>query len=253
MKNPALCVATALLALASGPSCSLLSSQEISYPVDAQELSQDVSKDFTVMGTLPMIDCTSSDAICTGMMPSGLPSSATIACEASATAGKKQCVLHYDLTVHVTVDLSKQVNFPSAVTDSPVINQVTIDEVRYWAGGGQKVNVDTPPLDIFIGDQTATMATDPGVQKLGTIASIPANATAPSAPPDCAKGPATSGDSACDLQLTDTGKSLFATLARNYKTPFNVILVGHLTIAGGISFPQGKMDLFLQPVIGFHL
>jgi hypothetical protein len=250
MKNVALCLSASVLAIASGTSCSLFSSQEITYPVDPQELSQNVSQDFTAMGTVPTIDCTSSDALCSPMAVPGLPASAQIACEA-ASGGSKQCVIHYDLAVHLTVDLSKQADFPSAVTNSPVINQVTIDEVRYWAGAGHMVNIATPPIDIYVANQNATSVTDPSAAKLGTIASIPAGMP-PSTAPDC-KGPATSSSTFCDLQLGDAGKSAFATLAKNYKTPFNVLLVGHLTLAGGVAFPQGKVDLFLQPVIGFHL
>jgi hypothetical protein len=250
MKNIALRLFATVLAVASGTSCSLLSSQEITYPVDPQELSQDISQDFSATGMLPTVDCTTSDSVCSAMAVPGLPSSAQIACEASS-AGQKQCVVHYDLSVHVTVDLSKQADFPSAVTSSPVINQVTVDEVRYWAGAGQMVNVATPPIDIYVANQSATSVTDPSASKLGTIASIPAGMP-PSTAPDC-KGPATSASTSCDLQLGDAGKSTFATLAKDYKTPFNVLLVGHLTLAGGVAFPKGKIDLFLQPVLGFHL
>ncbi len=55
------------------------------------------------------------------------------------------------------------------------------------------------------------------------------------------------------MQLTSTGTQLFETLAKTFQTPFNIIVVGHLTLSGGESFPSGKPDLFLQPVIGFHL
>jgi hypothetical protein len=250
MKNVALCLSASVLALASGTSCSLINGQDITYAVDPQELSQDISKDFTAMGTLPTIDCTTSDALCSAMAVPGLPASAQIACEASS-AGQKQCVVHYDLSVPVKVDLSKQASFPSAVTSSGVINQVTIDEVRYWAGAGHMVNVATPPIDIYVANQNATAVTDPSASKLGTIASIPAGMP-PSMAPDC-KGPATSASAFCDLQLSDAGKGAFATLAKNYQTPFNILLVGHLTLAGGVPFPQGKVDLFLQPVLGFHL
>lgn len=249
MKIRTLGLTTALLALASGPSCSVLESQEITYDVDPQELSHDLSQDFSATGTIPTVDCTQSDSACSAM-GSSLPQGATVACEA-ASGGAKQCVIHYDLSVHLTVDLSKQVSFPSAVTDSPVINQVTVDEVRYWAGSGQMLNVATPPIDVYVADQSATSVTDPSAQKLGTVASIPAGMP-PSAAPDC-KAPGTSADAYCDLQLGDAGKNALSVLAKDYKTPFNVLLVGHLTLAGGTPIPQGKVDMFMQPVLGFHL
>jgi hypothetical protein len=254
MKNVILCLA-AIAALSAGSSCSLFGSQDITYDVDPQELAQNISKDFTAMGTFPVVDCTANAQVCTGMMGTMLPSSASVTCDAGATAGKKQCTLHYDLAVHQTVDLSKQASFPSAITNSSVISLVTVDEVRYWAGSAQKLNIATPPIDIYIGDQNAMSPTDSGVQQLGTIGSIPAMMP-PSGAPDCSaakSGSGTGQDSYCELQLTDTGKQLFATLAKTYQTPFNVILVGHLTLTGGEPLPQGNLDLFLQPVIGFHL
>jgi hypothetical protein len=253
MRDAILCLATALLALTSASSCSLLTSQDIPFDVPAQELDQNVSQAFTQPGTLPSIDCTSNESLCSTMMPSGLPASATISCDAAtgSSSGTKQCVLHFDLTVNVTIDLSKEASFPSAVTSSPAVSLVTLNTVKYWAGSSNKVNVATPPLDIFVGPQTATTSTAPGVQQLGTIPSIPAM-MAPSASPDC-NGPGTSSASACSLQLTPAGQSLFETLAKSFQTPFNLILVGHLTVAGGMPFPQGTMDLFLQPQLAFHL
>ncbi len=188
----------AVLALAAGPSCSLIQNQDITYDVPAQELQQSLSGTFTTTGTFPTVDCTASASVCS-MIPGTIPAGAQITCDAGATAGKMACVLHYDITLHQTIDLAQETNFPTAVTTSPVINLVTINNVGYWAGPAQKLNVATPPLDIYVGSASATSATDPGVEQLGTIASIPAG-TAPSAMPDCTDGPATSASTACDSE-----------------------------------------------------
>jgi hypothetical protein len=249
MKNASLCLAFALPLLALPSGCSLLSSQEIPYTADPQEISQDFG---TQTGMLPETDCTAAPTLC--MTITGGPAGATITCDPNPAApGKNHCVLHQDITVHQTINLSQQTSFPSAVSSSPVVNLVQIDQIKYWTGPAQMLSVATPPLDIYIGSQTATGPNDPGVAQLGTIASIPAG-MAPSGPPDCSgKTPATNSDTACSLALTEAGKSLFATLAKDFKTPFNIIVVGHLSVAGGSAFPSGKLDLFLQPVIGFHL
>jgi hypothetical protein len=217
-----------------------------------QEVSQNLSQAFAgPTGTFPEVDCTASATACSAI-PGQLPPSAQITCDAAPTAGKQHCVLHYDITVHQTINLSQEASFPTAVTSSPVVNLVTINRVGYWAGPSQKLNVATPPLDLYVGSSTATTATDPGVEQLGTIASIPAGA-APSAAPDCTAGPATSAANACDLQLSPAGTALFSTLAKTYTTPFNIIVVGHLSLTGGEPFPAGALDLFLQPVLGFQL
>jgi hypothetical protein len=257
MRHAILCLPIALFA-GSASGCSVLNgTQVIPYDVDPQELDQNISQAFTATGTFPSVDCTASASVCTGMtMPQGVPPSATITCDASttagATAGAKVCTIHYTLTQHITLDLSKLSTFPSAVASSPVIDLVTLDTVKYWGGSDNKVNVDTPPLGIYVGSQTAMSPTDSGVQQLGTIPAIPANSE-PDATSDCSSGPATSSSNACQLQLTSAGQSLFQTLAKDFQTPFNIILSADLTISGGTAFPQGTLDLFVSPEIDFHL
>lgn len=237
-----------------GTGCGLFGDKQLSYDyeVDPQELTQDVSQAFSGQtGMFPEVDCTTDSTLCS-MIPTKLPPSASVSCDDAMTAGKKHCVAHYDLTIHQSVNLSQQTGLPPEVANAPLIDHVDVDEVRYWAGPKHMLNVATPPLDIFIGGAEAMAPTDAGVEKLGTLGSIPPG-VAPSAKPDCTKGAATGKDTACDLQLTDAGKSVLATLAKNIKTPFNIIVVGHLSVAGGEPLPSGDLDLFLQPVIGFHL
>jgi hypothetical protein len=253
MRHAILCLPIALFAV-SASGCSVLNgTQDVPYDVDPQELDQNISQAFTASGTFPSVDCTANSSICTGMtMPQGVPPSATISCDTGGTAGAKVCTIHYTLTQHITLDLSKLATFPSAVASSPVINLVTLNTVKYWGGADNKVNVATPPLGIFIGSQTAMSPTDPGVQQLGTIPTIPANSE-PNATSDCSSGPATSQSNACQLQLTSAGQSLFQTLAKDFQTPFNIILSADLTVGGGSPFPQGTLDLFVSPEIDFHL
>jgi hypothetical protein len=253
MKTFAPLLSAAVLAV-TATGCGLLgnNNEVYTYEADPQEFAQDVSQAFNNQtGMFPEVDCTADETLCS-TIPTQLPPSASVACEAAASGSTKHCVLHYDLTIHQTVDLSKQASFPSAVANSPVVDLVTVDEVRYWTSSPQTLTVATPPLDIYVGPNTAMSATDSGVQKLGTMGSIPAGMP-PSAAPDCKKGAATGKDTACDLALTEAGQTLLSTLAKSFKTPFNVIVVGHLTIAGGEPLPGGKLDAFVQPVIGFHL
>lgn len=249
MKNVLLSFVTVGALATANLGCGLLDDITVyKYEADPQEISQDFGSE---TGKFPEIDCTANDQLCTAMSVT-LPPSATVACEAAATAGTKHCVAHYDLTVHQTIDLSKQASFPSAVLDSPVVSLVSLDTVRYWTSSPQTFDTATPPLDIYVGDANATAPTDKGVQKLGTIGSIPASMP-PSAKPDCTMGAATSKETACDMQLTDAGKKLLETLAKSFKTPFSILVVGHLTIRGGDPMPGGKLDLFVEPVIAFHL
>src|ERR1700722_2314735 len=111
----ALSFATALLSLGAGTGCSILSSEDIPYSVTPQEIAQDLSKAFSgESGSFPMVDCTASATLCSAI-PGQLPASATITCDTSTTTpSKSECALHYDLTVHQTIDLSQEASSPSA-------------------------------------------------------------------------------------------------------------------------------------------
>src|SRR4051794_15772360 len=106
MKNLALCLSSSFILASQCFGCSLFSSQDvgINYDVEPQELAQDLGP--PQMGMFPEVDCTASDTLCT-TVPSPI-TGATVTCDAAATSGTKHCVAHYDLTVHQTLDLSKQ-------------------------------------------------------------------------------------------------------------------------------------------------
>src|SRR5437588_517410 len=96
-----------------------------------------------------------------------------------------------------------------------------------------------PPQEFAqdFGNQTGPLTiraeTDAGAVKLGTLPSQPA-------------GKLTSKTT---LPLTEAGKQLLATLAKDYKTPFNVLAVIHHSVSSGQPVPSGKIDVFVQPEI----
>ena len=222
----------------------LADANSIRYPMklDQQEFKHDFGADFSnQMGNFPTVACAGNTALCANIK--GLPAGASSSCD----AGSGQCVATYDLRLPVPVDLSKQASLPTAVTNSSVINEVQVEAVNYWAAANS-LNFDTPSIEVYIGGQTAMKESDPGVSRLGTMSPI-ARMTKTA----CRSGTPGTADSACDLALTESGKNVLATLARDFKTPFNVLLVAHLTVRGGEPFPSGVLDLFLQPVIAFVL
>jgi hypothetical protein len=42
-------------------------------------------------------------------------------------------------------------------------------------------------------------------------------------------------------------------LAKDYRTPFNVIAVAHVILHAGEAVPAGMIDLFVQPVLAFGI
>lgn len=235
-------VATTLLSGACGL---LVGSDSISYPMDLdpQEFKHDFGADFrNQMGTFPAVDCAGNAAACNAIPAQSLPSGATASCD----TGTGKCIAKYDVRLPVPVNLAQQTSLPPAVASSGVVNSVQVSAVRYWTAANS-LKFDLPAIELYVGGQTAMKETDAGVTRLGTLPSIQRDPFKTA----CAAGTPGTKATACDMPLTDDGKRVLGTLARDFKTPFNVLLVAHLVLRGGDPFPSGELDLFVQPQIAF--
>jgi hypothetical protein len=229
----------ALGALASG--CNLLGSNglNVNYDLQPQEYAQDFG---STMGTFPTVSCAAGgDAVC--QQVPGLPMGSTASCDPTST----NCILTQDVRLTQQVNLSQEQGFPSSVANSSAIDHVTVGAVHYWTPTNT-LTIDTPPIDVYVGSQSAKTETDPGVVKLGTLPSLPAGTRT-----SCGSGAPGTADSKCDMPLTDAGKAALSALAKDYRTPFNVLVVAHVLVTGGEPVPAGKLDLFVQPTVTFEI
>ena len=206
----------------------------ITYDLDAQEFAQDFGSH---SGTVPDVSCAQ------GCSQLSAPQGTTATCD----QGTSRCVLVADVRLPVTINLAAQKNFPSQVANSSVISSVKVNAVSYWAASNT-LSVATPPIDIYVGSQTVQKETDAGATRLGTLPSLPASRS-----PSCKSGAAGTRESACQLELTSDGKNVLGRLAKDYRNPFNVLVVARLVLRGGSPLPSGKLDLFVQPQIAFGI
>jgi hypothetical protein len=209
----------------------------ISYDLTPQEFTQDFGNQ---MGTLADVDCSmGGDALCAQAMP---PMGTTTACD---TATQK-CTLHSDVRLTQSINLSQQSGFPSSVASSSAVRSVSVSAVHYWTPSNT-LTFPSPPIDLYVGSQSAQTETDPGVAHLGTIGSLPAGGRT-----SC-HGAVGTEESKCDVALDPAGVQALSTLAADYRTPFQVLVVAHMTVKSGDPLPAGKIDLFVQPAIAFHV
>ena len=209
--------------------CFLVNSNEVKITYDVmppQEFAQDFGN---TGGNVPTVPCNGNAALC-----AAVPAPAGTMAECDATS--RDCALSADLTPYQTVNLSQQSSFPSQVANSSVISDVTINNVFYWTQSNT-LSFATPPIDIYVAPSSVTSTSDPSATLLGTMPSMPA-------------GQLTAKTT---LPLTDAGKSALGTLAKNYKTPFNVLAHIHVTVTAGQPVPSGKIDMFLEPEIAFGI
>jgi hypothetical protein len=225
-----------LLAL---PACLLINDKmiAITYDLEPQEFARDFGSS---MGTVMSVDCSANAGLCS-QLPA--PSGTTAACDAAT----KKCVLMAEIELKQTINLSTQKDFPKEVANSSVISSVTVNSVNYWTATNT-LTFDTPPIDLYVAPQTAQKVTDGGVVKLGTLPPLAAGK-----PTACRAGTPGTQQSSCTMPLTEAGKAALGTFAKNYATPFNILVVAHLTVQSGQAVPAGKLDLFVQPQLSFGI
>jgi hypothetical protein len=210
----------------------------VNYDLEPQEYLRDFGAG---MGTLPVIDCSvGGDMVCAQAMA---PPGAVVTCDMTS----KQCVARYDLLLMQTVNLSQQKGFPSSVANSSAVKGVTVGAVHYWIPSNT-LNFPTPTMDVWVGSQSVQKETDPGALKLGTVPSLPAGQVTA-----CRSGSPGKQDSYCDMPILPDGQAGLAMLAKDYKVPFNVLVVSHVAVKGGDPVPSGKLDLYLQPAVAFEV
>ncbi len=90
------------------------------------------------------------------------------------------------------------------------------------------LNVDVPPIDIFLAPSDATSSTHPGARKLGTVPLLPAGMS-----------------SRGDVVLVSGAKEIFASFARSYTVPFTVIAATTVKVKGGTT-PAGRLDMTID-------
>lgn len=214
---------------------------KVPYKLQAQEYKLDASAAFGAAGgsKLPSVDCSRLPSACSSI--GGLPSGATAACVSGT------CVVAYDLRLVLPVNLSSQTGFPAAVANAPGIDDVQVDSLAYWAAMNS-LNSDTPPIDLYVGPATAMTEAAAGASKLGTLPAIKQGQKTA-----CSADLPGTAASACQVALTDAGRGVLATLAHDFRHPFNVIAVAHFNLHAGDAIPQGALDLFLQPTLAFVL
>lgn len=224
-----------------GAGCLLVDTNQIAitYDLDPQEFVEDFGNQ---MGTVPAVDCTAGgDAVCQ-QLPT--PMGTTAHCDTGAT---NKCQLTAQIELSQMVDLASEKSFPSSVANSSAINSVTVNRVLYWTPSNT-LSFATPPIDLFVGPQTAQKSTDAGVAHLGTVPPLAAGGKTA-----CRTGTPGTMDSACSVPLDKAGQDALAAFAKDYKTPFNVFVEATYTAKAGDPMPSGKLDLFVQPEIGYSI
>ncbi|MEO8548789.1 MAG: hypothetical protein ABI678_02405, partial [Kofleriaceae bacterium] len=87
------------------------------------------------------------------------------------------------------------------------------------------LNIDTPPLSVYVAPMSVMDPEDPMAKLIGTIDVVPAGTTF----------------DARAMEFTADGQDTLTAALADFKNPFNVIVGGTLMLAAGDEVPRGKL------------
>ncbi len=166
--------------------------------------------------SFPSIPCTTASDCCTLGTAAGLDC-ATLACMSGS------CADQLPESQATSINLSTDVK-PSLSKYSSLVS-ISISRITYTVRSNT-LNVDVPPLSIYLAPDGVTDPTDSRVQLFGTVPSIAAG-TMPMG----------------NVQLVSNAASVFQTFTGNLSTPFEIITAATVVIGAGTPVPTGAITI----------
>jgi hypothetical protein len=226
MTYPRVNAAAALFCVAAATGCGLISSDVTNFDLTLPD------KNFTIDAAAWQVSGSDAQALLAtscASQPMACAAAATSACASGCSAtcdsSSQKCDLSLDVSLFQMVNLEMEKPELQTINSEPVI-KVTIDSVTYDVTSNT-LNVDTPPITIYVAPATVTSATDPMAMAVGTIAAVPAGMTIST--------PQT-------LTYVDGGKQTLINIMSTFKVPFNIIAGSTLVVKDGQPVPTGKLD-----------
>jgi len=222
-----------LVVAALGVACGLVSSDitKVSFDLPPKFYRFDTQQagwkgaDTMKFGTVPAISCTADADCCPpAVVALGLDCS-SIVCD--LPPGTATCA--FALTIETppqTIDLKMEVPSVSAISSQNVID-IAISQITYTVSENS-LNVDLPPVDLFLADNGAASTGDPSAVQFGTVPVIPKMTTV-------ANGNVT--------LVQPAAKDAFNKIGHHLGTPFVFIARSRVLVPGGTPVPSGALSI----------
>jgi len=166
----------------------------------------------------PSIACTTDNDCCTLGSLAGLDCTMTkLACMSGA------CAAELPESQATPINLSTDVK-PSLSQYTSLVS-ISISSIKYTVRSNS-LNVDVPPLSIYLAPQGVTDPTDSRAQLFGTVPSIAAGTTPTG-----------------NVQLVSNAAAEFQMFTSNLATPFEIITAATVVIGAGTPVPTGAITI----------
>jgi hypothetical protein len=168
--------------------------------------------------TFPRIACTTDNDCCTLGSAAGLDCTmTTLACQSDA------CAAELPESQATSIDLATDV-MPSLSQYTSLVS-ISISRITYTVKSNT-LNVDVPPLSIYLAPDGVTDPKDSRAQLFGTVPTIAAGTTPMG-----------------NVQLVSNAASVFQTFTGNLSTPFEIITAATVVIGAGTPVPTGAITI----------
>ena len=238
------------LALALAAGCGLVNSNTLSYDYkfDPPQGFMETFGDESNMSTVPMVACDPAAATdqCSALLTPAMLGAAKLSCDATS----RMCAAVVDVRLAYPVDLSMQ-NLPAPVVQYGV-DKVSIEKIAYWIMNN-RVNVEIPPIDLYVAAAAAKDESDPSAKLVGTVSKLPPRSQCTDSADSAGDTAAPMGTVVCDIKLSDAGQSALATFVKDYKTPFQFIAHTKVVAHAGNPLPTGVLSFYVRPTVQFSV
>jgi hypothetical protein len=231
--SSSLAIATLVGPLLLGAGCGLLNSDlttvmfdlpERTYAFDTSQ-SQWNGGTSSTFSTVPTIPCAATTDCCPLAVSAAGIDCAMLICDAPTQSCAFTVLVQ---TPAQMVNLKNEVPALSGYSSQSVVD-ISVSRIAYDVVQNT-LNVDLPMVDLFVGPATATVTTDPGVIKFGTVPVIPRMTTL------------TDGE----VILDPAGKAAFENIAKNFGTPFVFLSSAQVVVPGGTPAPTGALTITIK-------
>jgi hypothetical protein len=201
---------------------------KVTFDLPTQSYSFDSSMVNVPQGNTTPVPCGADQLVtdcCNPPAGLGLPTPdctmTMLACEANA-AGTNVCTAVVTVTKSQTMNLGQQV---PQLQGASGLGNLSINQISYVVADNT-LNLDLPPVVLFLAASGVSDPTDPSARKFGTVPAIAAGTTP-----------------AGTVTLDPDAAATFASFTRTLSSPFSLIATTTLHVPSGSPTPSGKIDI----------
>ncbi len=139
------------------------------------------------------------------------------------------CALKFSYEVAQVIDLAKEVPDLKQVKGM-VLSEILLKQIDVTITS--TLNLATPPIDLYVAPAGVTTASNPNVRKIGTIPAKPPNFVGTEI-----------------VTIGADAQQAFSGYARDFQTPFNILISTTVLVKGGTATPSGKLDFVVSGTV----